>query len=58
MIAGLENDRIPREQLAASLSSRESHFSAIVFEVICNGISDKLIEQDTGEVESAKRIER
>jgi hypothetical protein len=53
MIASLEDNGIPRKELAACLSSRQTDFPAVVFEVVCDSIAHELVQQDSGKVKGA-----
>lgn len=53
VIAGLEDNWVSCEELAASLRRSKSNFSTVVFEIICNCVANKLIQKYAREVECA-----
>lgn len=57
MVGGLEDDGIPRKELAACLCSCESDVSRVVLEVVGDRVSDQLVQQDPAEIELAEGVE-
>lgn len=47
MVTSLEDDWVPREKLAASLSSRQPHFSTVMLKIIRDCIADQFVQENT-----------